>query len=227
MADHLVKATVPGVRAFAAVTTALSEEARRRHDCWPVATAALGRTMTAALLMAANLKTDEYVTVRIAGDGPLGGISADAHALGTVRGYVRNPHTDLPLADGKLAVGRAVGEGHIHVTRFTELAQKEADDKIKELRYDTGRFNALKQGLTARYGPPSSEQGKYLDSRAWWELGQGYFANVEILKNTFKIAAADPTPQTHPFRAYITYYNKAVVDILFNPAKPGAGSKDY
>lgn len=123
MNDHLAKAAVPGVRAFAAVTTGLAEEARRRHDCYPVAAAALGRTMTAALLLAANLKTDEYLTIRIAGDGPLGGVIADAHARGTVRGYVRNPHTELPLADGKLAVGRGVGAGQIHVTRFTGLKQ--------------------------------------------------------------------------------------------------------
>jgi molecular chaperone Hsp33 len=121
MHDHLLKATVPGVRAFAAVTTDLVEEARRRHDCYPVAAAALGRTMTAALLMAANLKTDEYVTIRIAGDGPLRGVIADAHAMGTVRGYVNEPHIDLPLAGCKLDVGGAVGEGHIHVTRFTGL----------------------------------------------------------------------------------------------------------
>jgi molecular chaperone Hsp33 len=123
MNDHLVKATVPGVRAFAAVTTGLCEEARRRHDCFPVAAAALGRTMTAALLLAANLKTDEYLTIRVAGDGPLGGVIADAHALGTVRGYVRNPHVDLPLNGHKLPVGRAVGGGQIHVTRFTGLKQ--------------------------------------------------------------------------------------------------------
>ncbi len=123
MTDHLVKATVPGVRAFAAVTTGLTEEARRRHDCFPVAAAALGRTMTAALLLAANLKTDEDLTVRIAGDGPLGGVIADAHALGTVRGYVQNPHVSLPLAGNKLPVGQAVGKGHIHVTRFTGLKQ--------------------------------------------------------------------------------------------------------
>lgn len=123
MHDHLLKATVPGVRAFAAVTTTLVEEARRRHDCYSVAAAALGRTMTAALLLAANLKTDEYVTVRIAGDGPLRGVIADAHASGTVRGYVNEPHVELPLAGCKLDVGGAVGQGHIHVTRFTGLKQ--------------------------------------------------------------------------------------------------------
>ena len=56
MKDHLVKATAEGVRVYAAVTTGLVNEGIRRHACYPVAAAALGRTMTGALLMAANLK---------------------------------------------------------------------------------------------------------------------------------------------------------------------------
>ncbi len=123
MHDHLIRATAPGIRAFAAVTTTLVEEARRRHECFPVATAALGRTMTGALLMAANLKTAESLTVRISGDGPLGEIVADATPDGSVRGYVRNPFVDLPLHNGKLDVGQAVGGGHIHITRFVGLKQ--------------------------------------------------------------------------------------------------------
>ena len=124
MQDHIIKGTTTGgVRAFAIVTTNLVEEARKRHDCYPVAAAGLGRTMTAALLLAANLKTDESITIRIAGDGPLGEIIADAHASGVVRGYVKNPHIDLPLRGIKLDVGAAVGAGHIYVTRFTGLKQ--------------------------------------------------------------------------------------------------------
>jgi molecular chaperone Hsp33 len=123
MHDHLIRATAPGIRAFAAVTTNLVEEARRRHDCFPVATAALGRTMTGALLMAANLKTAENLTIRISGNGPLGEIVADASPDGSVRGYVRNPFVDLPLKNGKLDVGQAVGSGHIYVTRFAGLKQ--------------------------------------------------------------------------------------------------------
>jgi len=124
MQDHIIKATtIGGVRAFAIVTTNLVEEARKRHDCYPVAIAGLGRTMTAALLLAANLKTDESITIRIAGNGPLGDIIADAHASGVVRGYVKNPHVDLPLRGIKLDVGTAVGDGQIYVTRFTGLKQ--------------------------------------------------------------------------------------------------------
>lgn len=123
MQDHLLRATANGVRAFVAVTTNLAEEARQRHDCYPIAAAALGRTMTGAMLLAANLKTDESITIRIDGDGPLGAVVADAWADGRVRGYVEEPHTDLPLHNGKLAVGQAVGTGHIYVTRFTGLKQ--------------------------------------------------------------------------------------------------------
>lgn len=121
--DHLRKATANGVRAFAAVTTQLVEEARLRHDCLPTATAALGRTMTGALILAANLKTDESITIRVDGKGPLGTIIADARADGTVRGYVKNPHTDLPLREGKLDVGKAVGTGELYITRFTGLRE--------------------------------------------------------------------------------------------------------
>lgn len=124
MEDHLLRATVPGVRAFAAVTTNLTEEARRRHNSYPVATAALGRTMTGALLLAANLKTSESLTIRIKGDGPLGEVIADARANGTVRGYVRNSQVELSLNQlGKLDVGGAIGQGHLYLTRFTNLKQ--------------------------------------------------------------------------------------------------------
>ncbi len=123
MHDHLIRATTPGIRAFAAVTTNLVEEARRRHECFPLATAALGRTMTGALLLAANLKTQESLTVRISGDGPLKEIVTDAYPDGSVRGYVRNPFVDLPLKQGKWDVGQAVGKGHIYVTRFVGLKQ--------------------------------------------------------------------------------------------------------
>ena len=123
MKDHIIKATANGIRVFATVTTDLVEEARTRHNCSPLAIAALGRTMTGALLLAANLKTDESLTIRVSGNGPLKEIVADALANGEVRGYVKNPYIDLPLNNGKLAVGDGVGVGHIYVTRFTNLKQ--------------------------------------------------------------------------------------------------------
>lgn len=119
--DYLVRAVAGDgrVRAFACRTTNLVEEARRRHDTWPTATAALGRVLTGTALLAAQLKDDASVTVRVTGSGPLGVILAVGETDGSVRGYVRNPHVDLPLRpDGKLDVGGAVGlPGFLHVTR--------------------------------------------------------------------------------------------------------------
>ena len=124
MSDKLVKAITKGVRVYAAVTTDLVNEAIRRHDCYPVAAAALGRTMTGALLLAANLKNKEALTVNIRGHGPLKNITADAVPEGFVRGYVADPHVELPLNDkGKLDVGGGVGQGLVTVTRFTGLRE--------------------------------------------------------------------------------------------------------
>lgn len=94
------------------------EEARSRHGMSPVATAALGRLMTGALILASSLKGDENITLRLLGDGPLEGVIAVADAQGRVRGYVREPLVDLPLkASGKLDVGTAVGRGELTVSR--------------------------------------------------------------------------------------------------------------
>lgn len=106
------------VRGVAAVTTATVEEARRRHDTAPTATAALGRTLSATAMLGAGLKDGQRITVRVLGDGPLGGIIADGNGGGEVRGYVANPDVDLPVtARRKLDVGSAVGRGTLHVTR--------------------------------------------------------------------------------------------------------------
>lgn len=118
--DTMVRALVEDgrIRAFASVTTHLVEEARRRHGTAPTATAALGRALTASGLLTGTLKHGQKVTLRILGDGPLGGILTDGTADGTVRGYVRNPEVHLPLRSRrKLDVGAAVGRGTIHVTR--------------------------------------------------------------------------------------------------------------
>ncbi|HEY8909225.1 MAG TPA: Hsp33 family molecular chaperone HslO [Desulfosporosinus sp.] len=99
-------------------TTDTVEEARKRHGMSPVATAALGRLMTGALILASSLKGDESITLRLLGDGPLEGVVAVANAQGEVRGYVREPLVDLPLkASGKLDVATAVGLGELAVSR--------------------------------------------------------------------------------------------------------------
>ncbi|AST94001.1 Hsp33 family molecular chaperone [Sutcliffiella cohnii] len=112
MKDYLVKALAFNgqVRAYAANTTETVAEAQRRHYTWPTASAALGRAMTATVMMGSMLKGDNKITVKIDGGGPLGTILVDSNASGSVRGYVQNPQTHFELnKHGKLDVARAVG----------------------------------------------------------------------------------------------------------------------
>ena len=122
MADQLIRATAAdgGIRAVGVITTRLTEEARQRHKLSYVATAALGRTMAGGLLLASSMKRAESrVNIRVRGDGPLGGVLADAGVDGTVRGYVDRPEIELPPnAKGKLDVGGAIGQdGYVYVVR--------------------------------------------------------------------------------------------------------------
>jgi molecular chaperone Hsp33 len=112
MNDYLVKALAfnSQVRAYAVNSTATVSEAQSRHYTWPTASAALGRSMTAGVMMGAMLKGDNKLTIKINGGGPLGGIIVDSNAKGEVRGYVHHPQTHFELNEhGKLDVRRAVG----------------------------------------------------------------------------------------------------------------------
>lgn len=113
------------IRVFAAVTTDLVNEAQRIHHTYPVATAALGRTLTIAAIMGAEMKNEsDTATIQFKGDGPLGSIVAVTDSKSLVRGYVANPFVDLPLnAQGKLDVGRGVGHGVLNVIQ--DLGLKE------------------------------------------------------------------------------------------------------
>jgi molecular chaperone Hsp33 len=118
--DHLIQATAvdANIRLIAAVTTNLVAEGCDRHKTAPTASAALGRTLTGALLLGSAYKDLEYITLRFDCDGPVGGIVAEASARGTARGYVRNPAAHLPPnALGKLDVKGIVGAGMLHVIR--------------------------------------------------------------------------------------------------------------
>jgi len=127
MSDVLVRGqSIDGaIRIFVAVTTDLVNEAHRIHNTSPVATAALGRTLTVAAIMGQGLKNDtDSVTIQFRGDGPLGNIVAVTDNNSKVRGYVVNPYVDLPLnKKGKLDVGGAVGRGQLHIIR--DLSMKE------------------------------------------------------------------------------------------------------
>ncbi|MEG1159094.1 MAG: Hsp33 family molecular chaperone HslO [Acidaminococcaceae bacterium] len=122
MNNYLTKGTVDGVRIYVLETTGLVQEANERHHCSHLGIAALGRAMNGALLLAATMKNDERVTLRFAGNGPLGTVVADATA-GQVRGYVEHPDVFLPLKKGKLDVGGGIGQGNLMVTRVLNNAE--------------------------------------------------------------------------------------------------------
>ena len=114
------------VKAMAISARDMVERARAIHDCWPVASAALGRLLMAASMMGAAMKEENgSVTLRVRGDGPLGALTAVSDSRGNVRGYVRNPAVDVPRkAKGKLDVGAAVGGGG-DLTVIRDLGLKE------------------------------------------------------------------------------------------------------
>ena len=120
MKDGILKAmTADGrVRAAIATTTQLVEDARRRHELSYTATAALGRAMTAGLLLARIISRKGQVALKFQGNGPLGRVFVDASPEGTARGYVDNPQVELPLNSlGNFDVGGAIGKtGYLHVT---------------------------------------------------------------------------------------------------------------
>lgn len=125
--DCLVRATAADhqIRAFAATTKETVETARRYHNTSPVATAALGRLLTAGAMMGAMMKGErDIMTLQIKGDGPIGGITVTADSAACVKGYVQNPSVMIHANEkGKLDVGRAVGAGILNVIK--DMALKE------------------------------------------------------------------------------------------------------
>ena len=128
MSDQIIRVLAKNAPVKASAITArdMVERARQIHKTLPVATAALGRTLMAASMMGNQLKEDNgSVTLRIKGDGPLGGITAVADSAGNARGYVVNPAVDLPLkGPAKLDVGSAVGrDGSLTVIKDLNLKE--------------------------------------------------------------------------------------------------------
>ncbi|MFP7300244.1 Hsp33 family molecular chaperone HslO [Neobacillus niacini] len=125
MNDYLVKALAYNgqIRAYAVRTTEVVSEAQKRHQTWRTASAALGRSLTAGVMMGAMLKGEDKLTIKIDGGGPIGVILVDSNAKGDVRGYVTNPQVDFEANEhGKLDVRRAVGtEGTLSVVKDTGL----------------------------------------------------------------------------------------------------------
>ena len=127
MNDYMIRATAADgqIRAFAATTRDMVENAKNAHNTSPVATAALGRLMTAAAMMGADLKGEkDLLTLRIEGSGPLGGLLVTANGHGDVKGYAFNPDVMLPPnAQGKLDVGGSLDLGVLSVIKDIGLKE--------------------------------------------------------------------------------------------------------
>ena len=151
--DYMIRAVAADaqIRAFAITSRDLTEKARQAHNTSPIATAALGRAMSGALMMADMLKGPrDLLTIQIDGDGPMQGLVVTADNQGHVKGYVKNPHVILdPNAQGHLNVGGAIGQGTLTVIRDMNLK----DPYIGQIPLVTGE---IAEDLTAYYA--QSEQ---------------------------------------------------------------------
>jgi molecular chaperone Hsp33 len=127
MNDYIVRATAANnqIRAFAITSRDMVEKARQAHNTSPVATAALGRLLTAGSMMGIMMKGEkDILTLQVKAGGPLGGITVTADSKGNVKGYVNNPEVILPAnSKGKLDVATAVGVGFMNVIK--DMGMKE------------------------------------------------------------------------------------------------------
>ena len=126
MKDYIIRAIAADdqVRVFAATTRELVETARQHHNTSPVATAALGRLLTAGAMMGAMMKNDKDVlTLQATGDGPFGGLTVTSDSHANVKGYAENPDVIIPAKNGKLDVGGALGVGILNVIKDMGLKE--------------------------------------------------------------------------------------------------------
>lgn len=159
MKDYIVRATAADsqVRAFAAVTRETVETARKSHNTSPVATAALGRLLTAGAMMGVMMKGEkDILTLQIKADGPINGITVTADSQGRVKGYVGNPEVILPANEkGKLDVSGAVGNGFLNVIKDMGLKEPysgQVDLQTGEIAEDLTYYFAVSEQVPSAVG---------------------------------------------------------------------------
>ncbi len=157
--DYIVRATAADnqIRAFAATTKEMVETARSCHNTSPVATAALGRLLTAGAMMGAMMKGEkDILTLQIKGSGPIGGITVTADSSANVKGYVQNPNVMIHANDkGKLDVSGAIGIGILNVIK--DLGMKEpysgqCELKTGEIGDDLTYYFAVSEQIPSSVG---------------------------------------------------------------------------
>ncbi len=127
MSDILTRIISESGKTFAigCDTTHLVNEACKKHDVGPLAAVALGRALTASILMGALMKGEQFVQLKFEGNGPIGKIITEASPAGWCRGYVANPHAELPLKDGLIDVAGGIGKaGLLTVTKDIGMKQR-------------------------------------------------------------------------------------------------------
>ena len=135
MTDYIVRATAADgqIRAFAAYTKDVVEEARRRHNTSPTATVAVGQLLTAGTMMGAMMKNDtDILTLQIRCDGPLGGLTVTADNQGNVKGYAVHPDVDVPVKNGQINVADALDLGVLNVIKDMGLKEPYVGQTILE-----------------------------------------------------------------------------------------------
>lgn len=133
MSDYIVRGIAADgqIRAFAATTKELTEQARQHHNSSPIATVALGRLLTGGVMMGAMMKNDaDVVTIQIKGNGPIGAMTVTADARGRVKGFVSHPEVMLPLKNGRLDIAGALGIGVLSVIKDIGLKEPYVGDTI-------------------------------------------------------------------------------------------------
>lgn len=157
--DYIVRATAANaqIRAFAATTRDLVEKAREAHNTSPVATAALGRLMTGAVMMGVMAKSNEdLLTLQVSGDGPIKGLTVTADGMGNVKGYAIEPQVMLPPSPkGKLDVGGAVGRGFLRVIKDIGLKEPysgQTDLQTGEIAEDLTYYFATSEQVPSSVG---------------------------------------------------------------------------
>ena len=159
MSDYIVRATAANhqVRAFAATTRDVVEAARAAHGTSPVATAALGRLLTAGTMMGSMMKNEkDLLTVKIQCDGPIKGLTVTADVHGNVKGFVEEPMVILPASEkGKLDVAKALGLGVLSVIKDMGLKEPYVGDTIlttSEIAEDLTYYFATSEQVPSSVG---------------------------------------------------------------------------
>lgn len=202
MKDYLIKGIdeLGRIRVYVASSTNLVENARLAHNTSPTASAALGRTLTAGVMMGAMMKNEKDVlTLKIAGGGPAGSIYVVSKNNGIIKGYIDNPMADVPSReDGKLDVGALVGNNG-SITTIMDLGLKEpyvgqSNIVSGEIAEDIANFYALSEQQ-----PSAVSLGVLVDKDISIKAAGGYIIQLlpgvsdeDIDKIEAKLASIEP-----------------------------------